>query len=112
MQRAGKRNVRVRLERLVSSRDDYGGTVKAWTPVCTVWAGIRAAPGAEKRLTEHGGPAATGPVEISIVYRKGIDESCRAVRGTTIYQVHSVINVGERNEMLTLTCESAPAGSA
>lgn len=112
MQRAGKRNVRVRLERMVQTKDSRGGTLKSWVPIQSVWAGIRAKPGNEARLTTHGGQDSITPAEVSIVFRTGIDERCRVVRGATVYNIRSVINVGERNENLLLVCDTEPSGGA
>lgn len=105
--RAGRLRERVHLQRRADTRDEYGGSVKAWTTVATVRAGIEPLMGREFFQADQ----VSSAVSVRIVIRYGstwsaIDPSWRVVDANNgnIYAIESVIDRQVRGEMLQLMC--------
>ncbi|KQV78477.1 hypothetical protein ASD15_21940 [Massilia sp. Root351] len=107
---AGRRNKRVMLQALIQSKDKAGGTLRAWTDVTALWAGMRHLSGDEKRVTKYGGEQAGTRTEITILYRRDVDASMRVLHGDAVYNIRHVNNVREANRELVLTCDLEPRG--
>lgn len=104
---AGKLNQRVRLETQTSAQGAAGGVQKTWVEVATVWASIRNFNGVERRATSAGGgEVAVARTEITIRYRGDVTTKMRVIHQGVIYNIAHVNNWMQRNESLTLTCDT------
>ena len=92
---AGLLNRRVELQQATESRSPTGDVVRTWTTIVTRWAQILPLRGQEK-FTASQMEAQTN-VKIRIRYYSGIDQTWRIKKGDTIYNIKSVINIGDRN---------------
>lgn len=105
--RAGRLREKVQLQKRADTRDSFGGSVKAWTTVATVRAGIEPLMGREFFQADQVNSA----VSVRIVIRAGstwsaIDSTWRVVDANSgkIYAIESVIDRQLRGEMLQLMC--------
>ncbi len=92
---AGQLNRRVELQQAVESRDPTGGTTRTWTTIVTRWAQILPLRGQEK--FDAAQMDVQTNVKIRIRYYPGIDATWRIKKGDTIYNIKSIINIGDRN---------------
>lgn len=95
---AGKRNKRVVLQRLVNAPTAGGETTDDFITVATVWAAIEPLKGDEAWNARA--QQATTTHMMSFVYVAGITPGMRAVHGSRIFQLESVVNVREENREL------------
>ena len=100
--RAGALRHYLTIEAPTESQDAYGGNVKGWSTVATSWGSVRTASITEGQ--QFAGQLANATHEIVIRHAAGVDESCRVVFGSRIFQVIGVNNRDERNIEQTLSC--------
>lgn len=105
--RVGRLRHRLQLQQPVETRDDYGGAVKSFTTVATVWGAIEPLSGKEYLAIAQTQNEAT--VRLIIRYRSSIDESWRVISGGKAYSIQSIINHDERDVYLTLMCSEGVA---
>lgn len=79
-----------------------GAPDEDWTDVATVNAAIEPLRGRE--FLEAQAVQSEVAVRIRIRYRADVTAGMRAVRGSTIYDIAAVLNMGERNVELHLMC--------
>lgn len=99
---AGPLDRRATIEAPTTTRDAYGATVPGWTPIATVWAGVRALVPREIRL--DAAQVSTLAHQVTIYYRSDVTPACRVtVDGKTLL-VRGVSEIGRR-QLLQLLCE-------
>lgn len=107
---AGKLRARVELQTNATSEDALGGQGSSWTTTATCWGELRpqAGAGTGELLTADMLRAGLAVV-IVIRYRSGVTSKMRAKLGSRIFEIGSVVNVGERNKELQLVCSEVLA---
>lgn len=105
--KAGELRHRVRIQQLVTGRDDTGGFSETWADVATVWAAIEPIRGREYFEAQQVNAEVSHRIKCR--YRSGILPVMRAVFGVRIFRIEAVINVDERNRELQLMCIEAVA---
>lgn len=99
---SGEFKERVELQNFVETKDKTGGPTRAWSTAVTRWAKMEPARGQEKFEAQQ--MEARTDVVISIRYYADIDTTWRVKRGTKIYNIESIVNVGENDYVLELHC--------
>lgn len=100
---AGILRHRIRIEQPVrGARDEHGGEAVLWAHVCDVWASIEPASASERTA----GPVVEQQTThlVRMRWRRGIASTMRVRYEGRIFQIASVVNVGERREELQLVC--------
>lgn len=99
---SGEFSERVELQNFVETKAKAGSPVRAWSTVVTRWAKMEPGGGQEKFNAEQ--MEARTDVVISIRYYADIDTTWRVKRGTKIYNIQNIVNVGENDYLLELHC--------
>lgn len=100
---------RILLQSRSNANDGFGQEVLTWSDVLSCFAAIEPAP----RLEQVSGEAivASRTHVVTIRYRPGIGARMRAVYGSRIFEISSVIDLEERHFWLQLDCtEGLTAG--
>ena len=101
--RAGDLRHRVTIQEKQVTKNSYGEEVITWQDVATVWAAVEPLRGREFLEAQRAGAEVT--TRIRIRHRDGIRPEMRVVRGSQIYDIEAVINVGGRGRELHLMCK-------
>ena len=103
--RAGQLNRRITLQRQSNAQDSYGGPVRTWLNVATIWADIQPLTGRELESAQR----MASEVSHQIVVRyQAIFADTRQVAGyralyrSRIFNIHAALNDEERNVLVTL----------
>ena len=103
--RAGQLNRRITLQRQSNVQDSYGGPVRTWLNVATIWADIQPLTGRELESAQR----MASEVSHQIVVRyQAIFADTRQVAGyralyrSRIFNIHAALNDEERNVLVTL----------
>jgi SPP1 family predicted phage head-tail adaptor len=100
---------RITLQSRSTSNDGFGQEVLTWSDVLTCFASIEPAPRPEQVAGEA--LVASRTHLVIIRYRPGIAARIRAVYGSRIFEISSVIDLEERHFWLQLDCtEGLTAG--
>lgn len=91
---------RVQLQASTPTSNDFGEEVLAWNLVDEVWAELDPMEGRE--FFNAARNQVEQPIKIRIRYRPDVHERMRVVKGSRVYDIQSVVNVGERNRELEL----------
>ncbi len=99
----GNLNKRVTIQQNIKTADGGGGFVTEWKSIATnpsVYAAINPLSGGEQ-LRFH---QLENNISHRVIvrYRDDVDTTMRLINGTTIYDIKSVINIGERCEYLEI----------
>lgn len=109
---AGRLDKRVTIQQLVAASPDQdagGEPDEAWTDLKTVWASVEPLKGREFLASRQVNSEVTG--QIVIRKRAGITAKMRCSYDSRIYDILSVVDPGEGDEMLILYVrEGANAG--
>ena len=101
--KAGQLRERVTIKSKSVAQNTYGEEVITWVDVATVWAAVEPLRGREfmegKQIT------AEVSTKIRIRYRSGITPEMRAVFGSMVYDIQSIIHIEERERELHLMCQ-------
>jgi len=107
---ASKMKHRVTFQSEVLTSDGIGGNSISWTNFTTVWASIDSLSShsgrslnAEKNFA--GGINEIKPVKITIRYISGISSNMRIMFDSRVFNIRSVVNVDEKNEILQIFAE-------
>ncbi len=93
------------------SADSGGGYTLSWTNVSTVWAEVK--PLASSRTSAERLQA--GQLEDKVIYKvttrylSGITPKMRILFGTRVFNIRSVINLGEKDELLEIIADEGSA---
>lgn len=101
--RIGALRHRLVLERAERAGDGGGGANVTWVEEATVWAAIRPLSGGE--AFEAGRRSGRHTHEITMRYRAGVDVSMRLRKGTRVFRILALEDVGERGRWLKALCE-------
>lgn len=108
--KAGELRHRVTIQEYVADRDDFGGEVKIWVDLATVWAAIEPAGGDEGFQTAADQNLARRQTKIRIRQRDGLDQAkLRLVFGERIFDVQAVEIDPTLKRQMILTCEEMNA---
>lgn len=93
----------VAIEQRAETKDELGGRVTVWSVFATVWAKIEPTSGREGRNAAK--MQATVTHKITLRYYAGITPKMRVRFGTRTFDIHSVLDIEERNVIMVLSCE-------
>jgi SPP1 family predicted phage head-tail adaptor len=100
--RVGRLRHRVTIQAETATADAGGGYAATWADVATVWARIEAMAGRE--LVLGGVIRGDASHRVTMRYRSGVSPDSRLVYDGRVFDVLSVANTEERDEVLTLMC--------
>ena len=102
MMRAGPLRCRVTLEEPVETQGADGAMLTAWETFATTWASVEPLIGKEYFAQQR--EQATVSHKIRMRHIAGITHKMRIAWGTRLFEIESVLNVGERNREIVLMC--------
>ncbi|NDZ12045.1 head-tail adaptor protein [Variovorax sp. WS11] len=100
----GKLNRRVTIQQPGTVQDDIGEPVAGWVDVATVWANVRFLNGVE--TVKGDAPVSVARASIRVRRRTDVTAGMRAVLGSTIFDIRSVLDDQETRERIDLACET------
>jgi SPP1 family predicted phage head-tail adaptor len=103
--RAGLMRQRITMERPIETQAAEGSIRRTWETFTTAWASIEPLAGREYFAAAR--EQADVSHRIRMRYAEGVTHKMRVLFGSRIFQIESVINVGERNRELILMCKEA-----
>lgn len=103
--RAGQLNRRITLQRQSSVQDSFGGPVRTWINVTTVWADIQPLSGRELESAQR--MASEISHQITVRYQVSLTDTrvvsgYRALYKSRIFNIHAGLNEDESNVLITL----------
>jgi SPP1 family predicted phage head-tail adaptor len=98
----GKLRHRIAIEQVTETQDTDGSVIEIWSAYATVQASIEPLSGREYIAAQSIQADVTH--RISLRYMPGITPKMRVNYSSRIFDILSVINVGERNRELQLMC--------
>lgn len=101
--RIGQLHHRVTLQSASETADGGGGFTATWSDIATVWARIEPLSGKERMTAQQLENPLTH--RITIRHRSGVDAKMRIKFGSRIFNIRSVLNPDEGNEVLELMAE-------
>jgi len=115
--RAGRLREQVSFQRLVPGNDIYGNAVTAWASLeispdvaLTVWADIRETLGKERVDAGRVEASNTATIRVrSFPETRGITSADRVVARGQVWNIRSVVPVGNDGAMLDILCEGGVA---
>lgn len=99
---AGRLRQRVTIQYKVVVQDSFGQEGITWTDLATVWASVEPLTGRE--YIEGRQEAAEVSTRIRIRYRSGVEPEMRAVHGSTVYNILSVLHIEQGQREIVLMC--------
>ncbi|MFN6976713.1 MAG: phage head closure protein [Gemmobacter sp.] len=107
---AGLLRERVTVERAVRSDDGYGNVVVGWADLLSVWADVRETPGKERLEAGRIEASATATIRIrSSAAARGVTEADRIRARGAVWNIRSIVPVGNDGAMMDILCESGVA---
>jgi len=101
----GSLNKRVTLQYSTKVSNEMGGFVTSWVDAATIWAAIWPVSAAETVQSMQ--PTMTISHRVRIRYRSVLRANWRIKFGLRYFNIVSVINPNEKNEMLDLMCKES-----
>lgn len=103
--RAGQLNRRITLQRQSNVQDSYGGPVRPWLNVATIWADIQPLTGRELESAQR--MASEISHQITVRYQASLTDTrvvsgYRALYKARIFNIHAALNEDESNVLVTL----------
>ena len=98
----GKLRHRILIEQAAETRDADGSVIEAWSAYATVQASIE--PLSAREYFAAQSTQADVTHRINLRYLAGVTPKMRVSYGSRLFDILSVINVGERNRELQLIC--------
>ena len=108
--RVGSLRHRVTIQSYTESTDSFGGVTQSWFEYSKAFANIVPLSGTEKYVSKE--KHATSTHQITIRYIAGIYPNMRITHQDRVFDIVSVINVGERNKMIQIIAEETPVAIA
>lgn len=93
---------KITIQSTAQAADAYGALVDTWGTFATWWASVEPLNGRE--YVEAGKVNAEVTTRIKGRYISGVLPAMRAMFGTRVFSIVSVININERNRELELMC--------
>ena len=103
--RAGPMRCRITIEAPVETQGADGSISQAWETFAEVWASVDPLIGKEYFAQER--EQATVSHKIRMRYLADITHKMRVTWGSRVFEIESVLNVGERNRELVLMCKES-----
>ncbi len=103
--RAGPMRHRITIKRPIEAQAADGSVIRTWETFTTAWASIEPLAGREYFAAAR--EQADISHRIRMRFAEGITHKLRASFESRIFEIESVINVGERNRELILMCREA-----
>ena len=94
---------RMTLKELSRISDEGDGFTESWEELAELWADVRPASGFERIEADR--LSGTVSHEIALRYRAGVSPAMRFRKGTRLFQILAVIDVGERKRWIKCLCE-------
>ena len=103
--RAGQLNRRITLQRQSNVQDSYGGPVRTWLNVATIWADIQPLTGRELESAQR--MASEISHQITVRYQASLTDTrvvsgYRALYKARIFNIHAALNEDESKVLVTL----------
>lgn len=103
--RAGQLNRRITLQRQSTVQDSFGGPVRTWLNVATVWADIQPLTGRELESAQR--MASEISHQITVRYQVSLTDTrvvsgYRALYKARSFNIHAALNEDESNVLITL----------
>jgi SPP1 family predicted phage head-tail adaptor len=105
MMRSGPLRHRITIEAPVETQGSDGSMTTTWETFLTAWASIEPLIGREYFAQQREQAAVSHKIRMR--YRPGITHKMRVAWGTRVFEIESVLNVGERNREIVLMCGEA-----
>ncbi len=102
---AGKLRHRIAIEVPAETQGSDGSILTTWETFATAWATIEPLIGREYFAQQR--EQATASHKIRMRYQPGITHKMRVALGTRIFEIESVLNVGERKREIVLMCSES-----
>jgi len=102
---AGMLNKRITLQYQTKVSNNMGGFVTSWVDAATIWAAIWPVSASEQVQSMQ--PTMTISHRIRIRYRSILRASWRIKFGLRYFNIVSIINQNEKNELLDLMCKES-----
>jgi SPP1 family predicted phage head-tail adaptor len=103
--RAGPMRHRITIESPIETQGSDGSIIQTWDVFMTAWASIEPLAGREYFAAER--EQADISHRIRMRFAGGITHKMRVSIGSRMFEIESVINIGERNRELILMCREA-----
>lgn len=100
--RAGQLNRPVQIQQRSSTVDAEGNPIVTWATVQTVWAAIDALSARER--VQSGQLEQDTTHVLTMHYPASVTHESRILYGSRVFDVRTVVNVGEANRKLEVTC--------
>lgn len=99
---------RVIIEQMQRTSDGAGGSSVSWSEVDIVWAAVEplSTTSTSRERFNDNQLQTTTRYKITLRYRNDVTADMRLVLGSRIFDIKSIINPGERNEVLEILVES------
>lgn len=104
--RPGELDKRVEVQKYTVTKEEDGGTIRTFATENTVWAKLTPLNAAERDQGDQVKAVRSHSVRMRF-YSPGLDESARLKMGTRIFNIASVIDVGERGCFTILDVKEA-----
>ena len=105
MMRGGPLRYRITIERPVEIQAGDGSMITAWETFADVWASIEPLIGREYFAQDREQAAVSHKIRMR--YLPGITHKMRVAWESRIFEIESVLNVGERNREIVLMCSES-----
>lgn len=106
--RAGTLNRPVQIQTRTTTTDAEGNSVATWTTTATVWAAIN--PLSTQERIQAGQLEEDISHVLTIRYPAAITHESRILYGMRVFDVRTVLNVGEANAVLEVACVERQIG--
>lgn len=103
--RAGPLRSRITIERPTETQAGDGSIITGWEAFATAWASVEPLVGREYFAQER--EQATVSHKIRMRHLPGITHKMRVAWGSKLFEIESVLNVGERNREIVLMCSES-----
>ena len=99
----GKLGERIVIEQATLAADGYGGQVKTWATLATVWANVASKSGNERFSEDR--TNAFGMYSFTIRTRLDVNEAMRIVWRGEVYDIRHIARAGYGPQYMTLDAE-------
>ena len=101
----GRLDQRITIQRLETTRDDFGGVIEGWALVASTWAAVEPLQGRE--FIAAMAVQAESTIKVRVRYLSGVDASCRVVLDDgRVLGIVAVIDERNQHRYLQLMCKA------
>lgn len=98
--RTGSLRHLITIQSYTETVDSFGGVTNTWAELIKAWASIMPLSGTEKYFSKE--KHATATHQVKIRYFDGVNPKMRLLHGSRVFEIISVLNVGERDKQMVL----------